>query len=156
MRSTSTVAGCLLAASLLLLTGSRPVRGQVFESLKCHKVVSAGGGAPLMGTLDVTALEPDFSAQGCRIIGRATELCAAVHVSGDQPPPTGPSFTSAALDHDYNCYRIVCNGVPSGHEVADGFGTAQEGFSRAHGGGPGSAHSTTLCVPAELSAPAVK
>ncbi len=130
-----------LFVSLLLLIGTPPVRGQVFESLKCQTVVRDKP-SQLKGTttLDVTALEPDFSARGCHIMGRAKALCAALHVSGDQPPPTGPSFTSAALDRDYNCYRIVCNGVPSGHQVADRFGTARENFSDAK----------TLCVPAVL------
>jgi hypothetical protein len=127
-----------LFASLLLLAGTRSVQGQGFESLKCHKVKRAA--PPLLGTLNVTAVEPDFSAQGCQIIGRAKELCTAVHVWGDQPPATGPSFTSVALDRDYNCYRVVCNGVPAQHEVVDRFGAGLEGFSRTQ----------TICVPAVL------
>jgi len=124
--------------SLLLAAGTRPVGGQVFESLKCHTVTHAL--PPLLGTLDVTALVPDFSAQGCRIVGRTKELCAAVHVQGDQPPATGPNFTSPSLGRDFNCYRVLCSGVPSRHEVADRFGVGQEDFSRTR----------QICVPAVL------
>jgi len=111
------------------LTVGTPVRAQVLDHLKCHKV-SDGQRPSVTYSIAHLGASPelaDFSASGCSVRGRINYVCVAVTkvnpTTGNPPqPPPHPEITGPALSTAYSCYKLRCPGHPANHLVSDQFG----------------------------------
>lgn len=126
------------AAGACFLADAAPVGAQA-NHLKCYAIRDQIT-APVRRTADLVGLAPE---PGCRIKGRAFQLCVATTKTNVQPPPPGggPNPPSAGR---FLCYRARCPkppvplpGVPS----VDQFGTRTVLPKRA----------VTLCAPSSPS-----
>ena len=105
------------------------------DSLRCYPLFPQTPRSPVAGVVDATGA-PDFTAFGCRVVGRPKTVCVPVEVVGAPVEP----FSVPTLTRAYTCWEVRCRDVPHRHEVVDRFGNGQEDF-----------HSPkTLCVPALL------
>ena len=126
------------AAGACLLADGAPVFAQA-NHLKCY-AVRDGIAAPVRRTADLTGLAPE---PGCRIKGKAFQLCVATTKTNVNPPPPGGGPNPASAGR-FLCYRARCPkpavplpGVPS----VDQFGSRTVVPKRA----------VTLCAPASPS-----
>src|SRR5262249_1755814 len=89
---TTSRSGFIGCATLIILSLASSVRAQVpLDHLLCHEVHTPR--TALDGNVDLEALNPDFSAAGCRITGRTKLFCEPAAASGFvptvQPGPPG-------------------------------------------------------------------
>jgi hypothetical protein len=95
--------------------------GQTLDHLKCHKMKDT---LRLKATVDLTALDPNFSAQGCTI-GKAKLFCIPATKSNVQPPTAAPlDINGQQLTNGFICYIAKCPAPqPPDTGVSDQFGS---------------------------------
>ena len=110
----------LTIAALVMV--SAPARAQgtpPFDHLKCHTVKDK---THFVGSVDLDALQPDFSDTGCKLVGQAKYFCVPVTKKNVQPPPPRPDVVGQTLQVDFTCYKLKCPIKPPDHDVVDQFG----------------------------------
>src|SRR5438067_8264242 len=109
-------------ASLLVVVLASAARGQTLDHLKCHKMKDP---LKLKATADLTALDPNFSAQGCAL-GKPKLFCVPATKSNVQPPEAAPlDINGQQLTNGFICYAAKCPGGPD-TGVSDQFGSRTE------------------------------
>jgi hypothetical protein len=109
-------------ASLLAVVLASAAQGQTLDHLKCHKMKDP---LRLKATADLTALDPNFSAQGCTL-GKPKLFCVPATKSNVQPPTAAPlDIDGQQLANGFICYAAKCPGGPDG-AVSDQFGSRTE------------------------------
>ena len=134
---------CLTAAVIgaVLAFGSGRAEGAIRDHLECHKVkdtlkLPAGTTADLVADLD-----PDFTANGCRVV-KPKLLCSPIRKENVQPSPP-LSIAGQVLNDYYICYSIKCAVRPPDKTFFDQFGTHQLTKIKPN----------LLCVPAQPAGP---
>jgi len=100
----------------VLAPGLSPLHAQSFDQLECHKV--SAHESVQRQTVDVAALQSEFSAHQCTVLGTTQLVCIAAKTD---PSPAGPA-AGAALTTAYSCYKLRCRSTaaPVSHLVSDG------------------------------------
>jgi len=128
------------AAGACFLADAAPVGAQA-NHLKCYAIRDQIAG-PVPRTADLTGLAPE---PGCKIKGKAAQLCVATTKTNVSPPAPGGGPNPSSPAQRYLCYRARCPKPPvlplPGVPVVDQFGTRTVLPRRA----------LTLCAPASPS-----
>ena len=127
------------AAGACLLVDAAPAGAQA-NHLKCYAVRDLIT-TPVRRTADLTGLAPE---PGCKIKGKAAQLCVATTKTNVQPPPPGGGPNPSSPAQRYLCYRARCPKPPvplPGVPAVDQFGTRTVTPRRG----------VTLCAPASPS-----
>jgi len=122
MKTARTLAAAALGAGLVLMAMPR-LAGAQTTHLKCHRVRDAL--PPLHTTVDLPALQTQFSDTGCKV-GKARELCVPVVKQNVQPTPPRTDIQGNNLVDNYICYTLRCPKKPPDTQVTDQFGTRTE------------------------------
>ena len=110
----------LVGVSFLALGPAGALAQGVFDHLKCHVVKDP---LTLKHSLDLDALQPDFSDSGCKLRGKAKYFCVPVTKKNVDPAPPLPNVVGQTLQSDYTCYTLKCpTKPPLEHDVTDQFG----------------------------------
>ncbi|HJQ84442.1 MAG TPA: hypothetical protein VKA21_10225 [Candidatus Binatia bacterium] len=111
------------ALALLAVAGvlaAPAAHAQVFDHLKCHKMKDP---LKLKATVDLDAVQAQFSATGC-LISKAKLFCVPATKSNVQPPEAAPLVVDGQeLENDFICYSAKCPDTPPDTAVTDQFGS---------------------------------
>ena len=139
MKMKSRVLFVVAAAGACFLADAAPVGAQA-NHLKCY-IIKDQIALPTRRTVDLTGLAAE---PGCRIKGKAGQLCVATTKTNVDPPPPGGGPNPASAAQRYLCYRARCPKPPvplPGIPAVDQFGNRTVVPKRAF----------TLCAPASPS-----
>jgi len=109
-----------VAVVVVLAVSAGSADAQLLDHLKCHKMKDP---LHLKATVDLAALQSQFSASGCTL-GKAKMFCVPVTKSNVQPPDAAPlDINGDQLQTDFICYSAKCTEtLPASNDASDQFG----------------------------------
>ncbi len=137
------ISSWLAAACALAFALPVTAQAQLPDHLECHKIKDSQRFTDARVNLSPTQIPPFTVAAGCKVVGKAKELCIptqkTVTVAGTSEPPNLLPPTQE-LENDYLCYKVRCDRMLiSSLIVTDQFGSRKVENVKAAG---------RLCVPA--------